>query len=148
MNITARFSGIVSYADGGHEQFAGHLDERGNISTNYTPEGQRAIGQVTTQNQWLENMLSRLSGTAVLNPPAPPASRIVTSLTSQISGHVAYDDNTHGGFVAEFHPKVGAHIPEGGDSINWDNALANSQALQNLNILFKTMASTGSSISP
>lgn len=146
MKITARFSGIVSYADGSHEQFAGHLDERGNISVNCTLESQRAIGQ-TNQNQWLENMLAQLSGTIILNPPTPPASKIVTSLTSSISGHVAYDDNTHGGFVAEYHPKIGAYVPSGGDATNWDNALANSQALRNLNTLFETVAGVGSSVS-
>lgn len=148
MNITARFSGIVSYADGSHEQFAGHLDERGNISVNSTIESQRAVGQINDQAQWLGNMLSLLSGTITLNPPTPPAGKEVTSLASQISGHVAYDDNTHGGFVAEYHPKVGAFIPSGGDPTNWDNALANSQALQNLNALFEVVAGAGSSVSP
>ena len=148
MNITARFSGIVSYADGSHEQFAGHLDERGNISVNSTPESQRAVGQTTTQNQWLETMLAQLGGTVALSPPTPPAGKVVTSLTSSISGHVAYDDNTHGGFVAEYHPKVGAYVPSGGDTANWDNALANSQALQNLNTLFETVAGAGSSVTP
>jgi len=148
MKITARFSGIVSYSDGSHEQFAGHLDERGNISVNCPLESQHAIGQTTTQNQWLRNMLAQLNGTITLNPPTPPASKTVTSLTSLISGHIAYDDNTHGGFVAEYHPKVGAHIPSGGDLTNWNAALANNQVLQNLNTLFQAVAGMGSSIIP
>jgi hypothetical protein len=148
MKITARFSGIVSYADGDHEQFAGHLDERGNISSNCTLESQRAVGQTNDQAQWLGNMLAQLSGTITLNPPTPPAGKEVTSMTSQISGHVAYDNNTHGGFVAEYSPKVGAFVPEGGDLDNWTQALANSQALQNLNALFAAVAGTGSSITP
>lgn len=148
MNITARFSGIVSYADGSHEQFAGHLDERGNISANCLVESQRAVGQVDSQVQWLGNMLNQLSGTITLNPPTPPAGRTVTSLACQLSGHVAYDDNTHGGFVVEYNPKVGAFTPEGGDPANWTAALANSQALQNLNGLLAAVAGIGSTITP
>ena len=148
MKITARFSGIVSYADGSHEQFAGHLDERGNISVNCSLESQRAVGQCTDQNQWLEDMLTQLGGTVTLVPPTPPAGKVVTSATSQISGHVAYDDNTHGGFVAEFSPKVGAFVPTGGDVANWEEALADSAALQNLNTLFQTVAGAGSSVNP
>ena len=146
MNIVARFSGIVSYSDGSHEQFAGHLDERGNISVNCAVESQRAVGQATDQGDWLETMLAQLGGTVTLHSPTPPAGKTVTSLTSSISGHVAYDNNTHGGFVAEYHPKVGSHIPSGGDPAHWESALANSQALQNLNALFATVAGPGSAV--
>ena len=146
MKITARFSGIVSYSDGSHEQFAGHLDERGNISSNSVAESQRAIGQASNQVQWLGNMLSQLSGTITLHSPTPPAGKTVTSLTSQISGHVAYDNGTHGGFIAEYSPKVGAFTPSGGDPTNWTNALADSPALQNLNALFVSIAGAGSSV--
>jgi len=147
MNITARFGGIVTYSDGSHEQFAGHLDERGNISVNCGTESQRAVGQVTSQNQWLEDMLTHLGGTVTLSPPTPPAGKTVTSLTAQISGHVANDDNTHGGFIAEYNPRVGAFVPSGGDITNWAAALANSAALQDLNTLFQTVTGASSSVS-
>jgi len=148
MKITARFSGIVSYTDGSHEQFAGHLDERGNVSLNCGAESQRAVGRATSQVQWLANMLNQLSGTVALNPPTPPAGKTVRSMTASLSGHVAYDDNTHGGFVVEYHPKVGAHVPTGGDTTNWTRALASSQLLANLNTLLEAVAGAGSSITP
>ena len=107
VKIVARLSGIVSYADESHEQFAGHLDERGIVSINCCLiNSQRAVSRVDAQSQWLTQMFNQLGGTFTLNTVSTSDHKVVTSLTTQISGHVAYDDNTHGGFIAEYHPEI------------------------------------------
>lgn len=139
MKVVARFAGIVAYNDNSHQQFAGHLDDKGNIALNSGAEGRQAVYRVQNDKNWLEDMLALLSGTVTLSPAAV-AAKTVTDLTAEISGHVAFDDNTHGGFIVQYTKKAGAHIPSGGDVDNWTRALQNSSTLQRLIDLFDVIA--------
>ena len=53
--VIARFSGIATFGDGNEQQFAAHLDERGNISVNNSSESAEAIAQVQADQDWVED---------------------------------------------------------------------------------------------
>ena len=139
--MVARFSGIVTYSDGSKGQFAGHLDERGLVSLNDQSDGQINIINALSGEAWMTEMIMALdvSGTSVI-PPDLATTKTVTDLTAELSGHVAYDDGTHGGFITQYTHKTGAYIPSGGDVANWERALGNVTLLNNLMNLFEEMA--------
>jgi hypothetical protein len=115
MKFVGRFSGIVAYSDDSHQQFAAHIDERGNISVNSgdgdTPnESNQALVEVIAGQDWLESMLSLCSATLTLIPVGS-AVKVVTSAAMQFSGRVAKDDGTWEDFAVQYEVKAGgAHI--------------------------------------
>jgi len=109
MKFIGRFSGIISYSDNSSEQFAAHIDERGNVSVNSgdgnTPnESNQAILEVQTDNSWLEDMLALVTG--VISPitlsPTGSASKTVTDAIMHFSGRIARDDDTSEDFAAQY----------------------------------------------
>lgn len=115
LKYVGRCSGVVSYQDGSHAQFAAHIDERGNVSVNSTTGSTQAVLELQTDNDWLEDTLAQLSKTITLTP-AGTAAKVVTSAYAEFSGRVAYANDTWKDFVVQYTTKSGAHVPEGGDN--------------------------------
>jgi len=109
-NFVGRFSGIVSYSDDTHEQFAAHRDERGNISVNGgisdTPNSSnQAVLEVQTDNNWLEDMIDLLSATLAF-APLGTAAKTVNGAVMHFSGRIARDDNTWEDFAVQYDIKA------------------------------------------
>lgn len=115
--FVGRLSGIVSYSDGSHEQFAAHMDERGNISVNsgvsstYN-ESNHALREVTTDNNDLESMLALVKNTLTFLPSGS-ATKTVNGLVAELSGRIARDNDTWEDFCVQYTPQMGAMIVEG-----------------------------------
>lgn len=117
MKFVGRFSGIVAYSDDSHQQFAAHIDERGNVSVNSgdgdTPnESNQAILEVQTGHTWLQDMMALVTGVtnAITLSPAGVAGKTVTSAAMHWSGRVARDDNTWEDFAAQYEIKAGGEF--------------------------------------
>jgi hypothetical protein len=113
MKFTGRFSGIVTYSDDSHDQFAAHLDEDGVISVNSgvsnTPnESNVAIVEVQGGDpaNALDTMLDLVSATLALSPTGT-ASKTVNSVSSHFSGRVARDNGTTEDFAVQYDIKAG-----------------------------------------
>lgn len=117
MKFVGRLSGIVSYSDGTHDQFAAHRDERGNISVNSgvndtVNESNRALREVTTDNNDLESMLALVKNTLVFRPTGSPT-KTVNGLVAELSGRVARDNDTWEDFCVQYTARTGAVIVKG-----------------------------------
>jgi len=114
LRFVGRFSGIIAYDDDTHDQFAAHIDERGNISVNAgvgdTPNSSnQAIVEVQAGNNWLENMLALVSGTLTLTP-AGGAVKTVKDATMHFSGRVARINDTWEDFAVQYDRKAGGQF--------------------------------------
>lgn len=114
MKFIGRFSGVVAYVDGTNGQFAAHIDERGNVSSNSginnTPnDSAKNILEIQENNTWLQDMLALVTGT--VNPitlsPDGSALKVPHSAAIHFSGRVARDDNTWEDFAAQYDIKAG-----------------------------------------
>ena len=147
-NVIARISGVVTYQDGGVQQFAAHLDDQGNLSYNDSSESEDALYQTITDNSWVDDMIALLGGTVTLSPGVATPDKTVTSLAAELSGRVSYDDQTTGDFIVQFIGGVGTlaigeFVPSGGDIIFWQDAIQASDTLAKLTSVFETVAGTG-----
>lgn len=125
LRFVGRFSGIVSYSDDTHDQFAAHIDERGNISTNADRDSipnssNQAIVEVQAGHNWLENMLALVSGTLTLTPLGS-AGKTVNGAVMNFSGRVARINDTWEDFAVQYDIKAGGEFilnssGEGGSS--------------------------------
>lgn len=111
MKFVGRISGLVTYLDDNHDQFAAHIDERGNISVNSgdgdTPNtSNTAILEVQTDKSWLEDLIDLVSATLVLSPTGS-AAKVVTDATLHFSGRVSRDNDTWEDFAVQFESKGG-----------------------------------------
>jgi hypothetical protein len=110
MKFVGRFSGLITYSDNTKQQFAAHVDERGNVSVNSgigdTPnESNQAILEVQNANNWLEEMLALVSGSLAL-APLGAAGKTVTDAVMHFSGRVARDNNTTEDFAVQYDRKA------------------------------------------
>ena len=110
MKFVGRFSGIVTYSDDTHDQFAAHRDERGNISVNAgvndSPNSSnQAIHEVQSDHNWLENMLALVSSTLAL-APLGSAAKTVNGATLHFSGRIARTDDTWEDFAVQYDIKA------------------------------------------
>lgn len=113
MAFVGRFSGIVTYSDNTHDQFAAHLDEHGNVSVNAgvnsTPnDSDTALAEVQSNN-WLDNMLALVSATLTLSPTSA-ATKTVTDATMHFSGRVTRTDDTYEDFAVQYDRKAGGEF--------------------------------------
>jgi len=112
-----RFSGIVTYSDGSHQQFAVQRDERGNLSLNDAAESAEAILEDQNVNMTIgdtltsqiEAMLDLVSTTLVLSPAGTPT-KTVTDVAAHFMGRIARDDNTFEDFGTSYTVKSGAIV--------------------------------------
>lgn len=153
MRFVGRFSGIVAYSDDSHQQFAAHIDERGNVSVNSgdgdTPnESNQAILEVQTGHDWLEDMLALCSGTLALSP-AGSAAKTVTGAAMHFSGRIARDDDTWEDFAVQYDIKADGEFVlnssgdgEGSTSV-YDEFLA-----EVLNPWFESLVGSGNVTAP
>lgn len=114
MKFVGRFSGVVTYQDDSYDQFAAHLDERGNVSVNSgdgdSPnESNQAILEVQTDHNWLEHLIDLVSSSLALSPSGS-ASKTVTGMTAHFSGRVANDDDTWEDFAVQYDVKAGGEF--------------------------------------
>jgi hypothetical protein len=114
LRFVGRLSGIVAYSDDSHDQFAAHIDERGNISVNAgvgdTPNSSnQAILEVQSGHNWLEDMLAQVSATLALSP-AGSAAKTVTDATMHFSGRVSRTDDTWEDFAVQYDRKAGGQF--------------------------------------
>ena len=158
MKFVGRFSGIVAYSDDTSDQFAAHLDERGNISVNSgvgnTPnESNQAILEVQTGNNWLETMLALVSGTLVLDPQGT-AAKTVNGATMHFSGRVARDNDTWEDFAVQYDISAGGAFvlnssgngPDTG--LNDDVAAYDEFVTATLDTWFETLVGSGYATTP
>jgi len=129
--FVGRFSGIITYNNGSHQQFAVHMDERGNLSLNCDNTSRQAVLEnqnvnVTIGNSLtshIEAVLALVSSTLVLSPSGTP-SRTVTDATVSFTGRIARDNNTWEDFAASYTVKSGAIVQNdsgaGGTSADTD----------------------------
>jgi hypothetical protein len=116
MRFVGRFSGIVTYSDDSHDQFAAHLDERGLISFNAgvgsTPnESNTAIREVQgdATTNWLDDMLALVSATLMVSGQGTTA-KTVTDATMHFSGRIARTDDTTEDFAVQYDRKAGGEF--------------------------------------
>ena len=114
MEFVGRISGIVTYSDDTHDQFAAHRDARGNISVNEgindTPNSSNeAILEVQAGNNWLEDMLALVSGTLSLAATGT-ATKTVTGMVAHFSGRISRLDNTFEDFAVQYDIKAGGEF--------------------------------------
>jgi hypothetical protein len=110
LRFVGRFSGIVTYNDDTHDQFAAHIDERGNISVNgLATDSNQPIVEVQAGHNWLENLLALVSGTLALSP-AGGAVKTVTDATMNFSGRVSRTDDTWEDFAVQYDQKAGGQF--------------------------------------
>ncbi len=138
----ARLSGIVSYSDDSHDQFAAHMDERGNISVNNAAESSQAIAESQSDTNNLEDMFDLVSSTLALSPGDTPA-KTVTDLVAELSGRIARDDDTKEDFVVQYNSQSGAHVPSGGNTSVYDE-----MHVQMLTTMFETLVGSGNATVP
>lgn len=114
MEFIGRISGIVTYSDDTHDQFAAHRDSRGNISVNAgigdTPNSSNAaIREVQAGNNWLEDMLALVSGTLALSATGVVA-KTVTGMVAHFSGRIARTNDTFEDFAVQYDIKAGGEF--------------------------------------
>lgn len=122
MKFIGRISGIVSYTDDTHDQFAAHRDEKGNISVSSgigdTPNSSNAaILEVQADNNWLESMLALISEDLELDPDGSPT-KVVNGAAMHFMGRVARDNHTWEDFAVSYEAKTGAFIVNGSGTGN------------------------------
>jgi hypothetical protein len=140
-NMVARFSGLLTYSDGTTGQFAGQFDENGLISLNNQPDGQINFINAVSDEDWLMEMVNLLDPGGPLAVPSKLAvTKTMTDMAAELSGHVSYDDGTHGGFITQYTHKTGAYVPTGGSVYNFQQALDNSALLTRFYTLIGTIA--------
>lgn len=158
MKFVGRFSGIVTYSDDSHDQFAAHLDERGNISTNAgvnsTPnESNTAINEIQEDNNDLETMLALVSGTLALSPTGT-ATKTVTDAAMHFSGRVSRTDDTYEDFAVQFDRKAGGSFVlnssgDGAASTGSGTVAAYLEfAVATLDTWFEELVGTGNVVAP
>lgn len=97
--VVARLSGIVSYTDGSHEQFAVHLDHRGNLSYNDKTMSAAAIKENYNQSDgWLAAMFA-LAGSGAdpditFSAGSLSTPKTINSLVAELSGRVSITPTT------------------------------------------------------
>ena len=113
MNFVGRFSGLITYSDNSNDQFAAHLDERGNISVNSgindTPNESNAAILEANNGVQLSDMLALVSATLVLSPIGT-AAKTVTDVTMHFSGRIARANNITEDFAVQFDRKAGGEF--------------------------------------
>jgi hypothetical protein len=146
-DFTVRISGQVAYTDGTKDSFEGSGVWRGHLG-----------GQVATHNaahslasfQKLEaslparitDVLALLPGTNTFNPEAPATAKDVASFYMEISGHVAHDDNTSGGFVVQWVDGTVDVFPSATDT-HYAAILADTTARAFLDSVYEKVVGTG-----
>jgi len=129
--VVARLSGVVSYSDGSSDQFAVHLDDRGNLSYNSKAGSSQAIKEVDSDANWLDLMLAPLTDLS-LSPSGTPV-KTVTGMSAELSGRVSVDAPTGAApawedFIVQFTTNtgdagvLGASQPIGGTASAWAKA--------------------------
>ncbi len=114
LRFCGRFSGIVTYTDDTHDQFAAHVDEQGNVSVNAgigsSPNSSnQAIVEVQSENNNLEDMLALVSSTLALTPLGS-AAKVVNGSTMHLSGRVARVNDTWEDYAVQFDRKAGGNF--------------------------------------
>lgn len=112
-DFTLKISGVVTYDDNSKESFEasgtwmGHLG--GVVATHDGTESEGSYAQLYTDNAMdVDNTLALLEEgnssdqTTGIAPPPPAPDKTVTDFFMEMSGTVAYDDNTHGSFVVQW----------------------------------------------
>jgi len=135
--VVARVAGIVAYSDNSHAQFAAHLDQHGNVSVNSVAGSKQATLEAASES-WLSDMFTLLEENIPTLTNAGVAGKTVTSMTAELSGRVAFDDNTHGDFIVQYTPKTGAYVPSGGLPANWSEAVGIAEG--DLTAMFEAIA--------
>lgn len=153
MRFVGRFSGLVAYSDDSHQQFAAHIDERGNVSVNVgdgdTPnESNQTILEVQAGHSWLENMLALCSGTLALAPTGT-AAKTVTGAAMHFSGRVARDNNTWEDFAVQYEIKAGGeHVLTGSGDGNGTVAAYDEFLSATLTPWFESLVGSGNVTAP
>lgn len=106
-DFTVKLSGNVAYDDNTSQSFESSATWRGHlgnaIATHNATESVEAYGRLYNNQSASVNMtLALLPGTNTTTPATPTLPKNVSSFVLELSGNVAYDDNTEGAFVVQW----------------------------------------------
>lgn len=114
MKFVGRISGIVTYDDDTHDQFAAHRDDQGNVSVNSgygnSPnESNQAVLELQADTTWLADTFALVSNTLSISGVGS-TSKNVNGATIHFSGRVSRDDNTWEDFAVQYDVKAGGQF--------------------------------------